>query len=122
METQTKTTPGPWTACVTQLHGVPRERQYVTVHNGIMSIAKMIGSEGNTDLAMPDALLIAAAPELLKSCKELRDALAGAMRVIVNHDCDVASAFEREMNRLGIKPGVGVRADEAIAKAEGGAA
>jgi hypothetical protein len=57
---------------------------------------------------------------LLASCKELRDGLAGAMRVITNYGTiEVVAKFEAEMVRLGIEPGIGVRANKAIAKAEG---
>lgn len=74
-----------------------------------------------------DARLIVKAPDLLASCKELREALAGAMRVIATHalregltDCDaLTDAFVAEMTRLDIAPGVGVRADDLIAQVEG---
>lgn len=59
---------------------------------------------------------------LLTSCKELREALAGAMRVIAEHDADsdeLTEAFVAEMTRLEIAPGVGLRADDVIAQAEG---
>ena len=62
-------------------------------------------------------------PDLLATSKETRDALAGAMRIILNYGTvELVGRFEAEMVRCGIKPGVGVRADAAIAKAQGGAA
>lgn len=59
--------------------------------------------------------LHAAAEKLLAACKELRDALAGAMRVIHENDC--VASFVSEMGRLGIKDRIGVRANSAIADA-----
>lgn len=61
--------------------------------------------------------LIAAAPDLLAACKELREALAGAMRVLHNELLD--EVFVEEMAALGIRNGIGVRAEHAIRKAEG---
>lgn len=59
---------------------------------------------------------------LLAVCKELREALAAAMRTMATDHADadeLADAFVSEIARLGIADGVGVRADAAIAKAEG---
>jgi len=61
--------------------------------------------------------LIAAAPDLLEACKELRDALAAAMRVVSGSE--YADAWLAVCDSIGIKPGVGKRADAAIEKAEG---
>jgi hypothetical protein len=75
-----------------------------------------------TIITRGDLLIRAAAPALLASCKELRDALAGAMRVIASHASDsdeLTEAFVAEMARLHIPPGIGVRADDVIARAEG---
>ena len=55
--------------------------------------------------------------ELLTVCMELRDALAGAIRVIASQDVSLTEAFIEEMRAMGIKNGVGVRADAIIAKA-----
>ena len=55
--------------------------------------------------------------ELLTVCMELRDALAGAMRVIASQDVSLTEAFIEEMRAMGIKNGIGVRADVVIAKA-----
>lgn len=63
------------------------------------------------------APLIAKAPDLLASVKELRDALAGAMRVIA--DNDLVDDFMDEIAQAGVKNGVGVRADALIAEIEG---
>jgi len=58
--------------------------------------------------------------DLLASCKELREALAGAMRVIsTSEQADLTDCFVEEMARIGITDGIGVRADSIIAKAEG---
>ena len=70
-----------------------------------------------------DLLVREAAPQLLESCKELREALAGAMRVIAAHACAdgqmLTEDFVTEIARLHISPGIGVRADDVIARAEG---
>lgn len=61
------------------------------------------------------------AADLLASCKELRAALAGAMRVISNatlYKADIIDDFVDEMKSIGIVDGVGGRADAAIANAE----
>ena len=65
-----------------------------------------------------NARLIAATPDLLDSCKELRDGLAAAMRVMVHYEA-ATRYFEIELNKLGIPNGIGKRADTVIAKAEG---
>ena len=50
---------------------------------------------------------------------DLRNALAAAMRVIVSNDDGVRiGAFLEEVRRLGIKDGVGVRADKWLKKEE----
>ena len=56
-------------------------------------------------------------PDLLATCKELRDACAAAMRVIMR--CDAIAEFEIELRAEGIANGFGARAATAIAKAEG---
>lgn len=69
-----------------------------------------------------NARLIAAAPDLLASLKETREALAAAMRVIhaaVNDKADIIDDLVEAMTEAGITNGVGVRAGAAIAKAEG---
>ena len=66
--------------------------------------------------------------ELVDCCKELRDAVAAAMRVVA--DLDVAERlgwaadtrqqrFIDELHMVGVKDGFGKRADALIAKAEG---
>lgn len=64
-----------------------------------------------------DARLIAAAPELLASCKELREVTAAAMRVIDANG--LTSQFIAEIQTLNIADGIGLRSADAIAKAEG---
>jgi hypothetical protein len=106
-------TPGPWI----WIHDTTT---LVGVNNHVVlaiDLPEFIGDE--------DKALLAAAPDLLDSCKELRDALAGAMRVMVGHACAEGDAltedFIAEMARLHIADGIGVRADTIIAKAEGAA-
>jgi hypothetical protein len=62
--------------------------------------------------------LIAASPDLYASTQELRKALAIAMRILATDD-GLADAFVDELASLGIADGIGVRAHDAIAKAEG---
>ena len=66
-----------------------------------------------------NALLIAAAPDLLAALKDMRDALAAMMRVVAMHKGAIAEEFGQEIDRLGIRRGFGVRAQNAIARAEG---
>lgn len=58
--------------------------------------------------------------ELLKSCKELRDAFAATFRVIIAHPAhpELITALLKELKGIGIEDGVGLRAQEAIAKYE----
>ena len=65
-----------------------------------------------------DTHLIAAAPDLLASAKELLEALAALFRVCVASGHDVTPAYQAELTRLGVADGIGVRAQDAIAKAE----
>jgi hypothetical protein len=54
---------------------------------------------------------------LLPLIKELRDALAAAMRAMF-HSPIVSAEFKAELDRLGIPDGIGVRANEAIKREE----
>lgn len=74
-----------------------------------------------------NARLIATAPELLATAKELREALCGAMRVIAGIDTatrmgieavDYMQKFVDEMHLIGLEDGFGVRAQAVIAKAD----
>lgn len=58
-----------------------------------------------------------AAPDLLASCKELRESLAVAMQIMAGYEM-VWNRFEKTVQQRGIANGVGVRADAAIVKAE----
>jgi hypothetical protein len=68
-----------------------------------------------TDTA--NANLIAAAPDLYESLTETRNALAAACRIIVANE--ITDEFLTETYACGLKDGVGVRADAALAKARG---
>ena len=69
--------------------------------------------------ARANAHLIAAAPELLESCRELRVAGAALMRIVAQHvRADIVDRFAAEMDAMGMS-GFGTRAQAAIAKAEG---
>lgn len=136
-------TPGPWTAyrMVHEATNEPMSPEQVGeyVRNSVVKSAGESGSldflfvsvekpdgpadvchVGNGPTSPANACLIAAAPDLLASCKELREAMAGAMRVIAEHGA-LVEAFEAEMRRIGAKDGFGVRVEEAVAKAEGAA-
>ena len=116
-------TPGPWTI----EESMPGDgHHFIHGADGTCVLCPDDGWNSNYrdyDSRLANARLIAAAPELLDCCKELRDALAGAMRVMVAHACAEGDAltedFVSEIARLGISDGIGVRADAAIANAEG---
>ena len=55
--------------------------------------------------------------QLLDMLKVMRDAVAGAMRVLCDHG--IVDPFVEEMHRIGIPDGFGKAADDLIAKAEG---
>lgn len=63
-----------------------------------------------------DARMIAATPELLASCKELREAAAAMMRVLF--DAGLEDQLVLELLSAGVKDGFGKRAGDVIAKAE----
>lgn len=65
--------------------------------------------------------LIAASPELLEACKETREACAACFRVIAFLGGSAVDLLDVELSRCGVKEGFGQRAQNAIAKAEGGA-
>lgn len=130
-ESRAQHTPGPWrwdrgldddeTRCfVTQ--AVSGQAHYVIaeIQNGAP------GDCLETEVA--NARLVAAAPDLLAALKECRDAVTAAMRVVADldamrllgADADTRQArFVDELKVAGVKDGFGVRANAAIAKAEG---
>lgn len=103
-------TPGPWTV------GPHRS---ILGHAFDHSAKEIVTSVRGGSAAAADAnvQLIAAAPELLACCKELREALAASMRVLNAADLD--DEFIAAMARVGVVNGIGARAEQAIAKAEG---
>lgn len=120
-------TPGPW---VLDGNWIGTESpDGVGIHDSIAALHAMdpvLGDDGGFEdfdfgpITEANGRLMAAAPNLLSSCKELRDALACAMRVVVEYGAsDLNDRIMLEMVAAGIFPGVGVRADAAIAKASG---
>lgn len=83
-----------------------------------------INGDADDDIYGPatraNANLIAAAPDLLTTAKELNVVSAAAMRAMKNHP-GCWDEFMAEIHRLGIPDGVGKRAAGTIARAEGGA-
>lgn len=113
-----KHTRGPW-----ELRRDPRRGvSIVSMGGGIETNSIAYVQFAGTDLAdgLANANLIAAAPDLLKACKEYREACAAAMRVLAAMCSDAAiNAWRDELKQLGIADGFGVRGEVAIAKAEG---
>jgi len=56
---------------------------------------------------------------LVAALKGMRDTMAAMLRVVAMHESCIAQEFGAEIARIGIAKGFGVRADAAIAKAEG---
>ncbi len=58
---------------------------------------------------------------LIESLKEMRDACAAAMRVIMTHNDYVrlANYYDTELEASGVKQGFGKRADDLIREVEG---
>jgi len=67
------TTPRPWVVARTSFHGLPDSKNYVTIHNAVVSICKMTGSEGMQIEEVPDAALIVRSvnchDDMLAACK-----------------------------------------------------
>lgn len=65
-------TPGPWEARASRFFNVPDSQQYLIVATEKETICRMTASNGpdGRELAMPDARLIAAAPDLLEALEE----------------------------------------------------
>jgi hypothetical protein len=106
-------TPGPWGI----RPGICRNDHPDTSADVHGPFGDFVANCGCHEQAIANARLIAAAPDLLEACRELRDGLAAAMRAIAI--CDGADAFIAELKNAGVTNGVGVRGDAAIAKAEG---
>jgi len=116
-----KHTPGPW--------GVPHfaepeagcDCRYVLCDSHMGAICTITwnkeGDHPPLEQAQANARLIAAAPELLDACKELRAACAACFRVI--GAAGLVDQIEAELDTAGVTEGFGSRAGAAIAKAEG---
>ena len=103
-------TPGPW------------RHMGVYVFGGSGDQTVILGRAAYADVsfreAEANARLIAAAPDLYEALKEMRNACAAAMRVIAT-DALAVTEWEAELRRIGVTDGFGVRANAALAKAEG---
>lgn len=64
--------------------------------------------------------LNAAAPQLLKCLKEMRDVNAAWMRAAQDAMPELFDLFDAELEKIGVKNGFGVRAQAAIRLAETG--
>ena len=106
---RSKHTPGPWNVRETKFFNVPRELQCLVVGTDDISICRMTASEGveGHRHAMPDARLIAAAPELLEAVERL---LIGAAA------CAIPHPKEREVLQMAVDFAI-----QAKRKAKGGA-
>ena len=111
-------TPGPWS--VSTEFGAFGD--VVDADGGYLAMAQQRAEDHgveNQPTRQANAHLIAAAPELLISCKEAREASAHMMRFIAaNVPTDVMLRFAESMENAGFA-GFGVRVQDAIAKAEG---
>jgi len=115
-------TPGPWKLASRAMRGyrgsvIAVSPKFVAANVAVADLPDNVREHE----AEANARLIIAAPDLLDACQELRDALAAAMRVITAHVDRAAliDAFIDETSRLGIRDGIGVRADTVIAQATG---
>lgn len=105
-------TPGPWTAvgCAVEGPFTPSGRKKF----GIVCEAV----KGTEEQARANAKLVAAAPDLLIACKEMREVSAHMMRFIAdNVSTEAMMRFADSMENAAFA-GFGVRAQDAILKAE----
>lgn len=107
-------TPGPW-----------RVDHHYSCHSLVLAGSAVLfqtncerGHDGETEESKANARLIAAAPDMLASLKELREAVAACFRVFAM-DGHEPQDLEEEFTRIGLKNGFGKRAQDVIAKAEG---
>jgi len=114
MSTETKAvqhTPGPWRVCEDGL-------VVITSNSGPDYFPSPLCPSDDIAELRANARLIAAAPELLLSCMELREACAACFRVISRRS-ETADEMEAEFKRIGLIEAFGVRAQDAITKATG---
>lgn len=121
-------TPGPWVAEPTPQDQNPDPEFdltdapfWIADVNGMGEVLALVNVTVNDDEAFANACLIAKAPELLASCKELRAVLVHALDVIaLAVGIDLRDRIAEDLAQRGFAPGIiGVRADGVIAEAEG---
>jgi hypothetical protein len=101
----TPASPGLWEAVHHEPDTSPSDGAWVIYRAGTNHYVAETNEEGN-------ARLLAEAPALLASCKELREALMGAMRVCFK--AGLTDAFMAEMRFLCIEDDIGNRSAEVI--------
>jgi len=82
-----------------------------------IAIAECLDRGTETPCIKANAALISSAPELYQYLAEMREALAAAFRVIAQVP-NLSLKLEAEFKHIGLKDGIGVRAQNALAKAE----
>ena len=119
-------TPGPWRVCgggtphYTGIAGPDNQLIVYAMADDQNEDQRDAGPMVSHDQQRANAHLIAAAPDLLACCKELREAVAACFRAMASSgDEMLTTRLELHLATAGIKNGFGVRAKEIIAKAEG---
>lgn len=119
-ETKTAHTPGPWAIArdPAKLHWAFAQingPQNLSGNDEPLVVAYVQNMVDSSDEA--NARLIAAAPELLEALRETSLALKAAVAHAFENE--VTDTFLEKMRNFGVRDKIGVRADAAIAKAEG---
>lgn len=112
-------TPGEWKVIIGKRNDAKHAEHVAYIETKTREICVIYGDEDQE----ANTRLIAAAPDLLTALKDVRAAAAAMARVIsqaVEAKADIMDDLEDEFIRSGVLNGFGVRADAAIARAEGG--